>query len=118
METKIWHNQEVSEVVSSLNSSGNGLSQAEAQRRLAQYGPNELREEKKVSIWSLVAEQFKSTLIIILLAAVVISVLIIKGSRPFFQRLTAHLERMLYHKKITAQGQYHRILLASAGLML
>jgi Ca2+-transporting ATPase len=75
MEVKAWYNLDVAEVVSSLSSNAEGLTPEEAEKRLAQYGPNELREEKKkISVWSLVAEQFKSTLIIILMAAVVISV--------------------------------------------
>ena len=74
MEEKKWYNLDVAEVLKSLGSRPEGLTAEEAKKRLAQYGPNELKEEKKTSIWSLVAEQFKSTLIIILLAAVVISV--------------------------------------------
>jgi Ca2+-transporting ATPase len=75
MEVKAWYNLDVAGVVSSLGSNAEGLTPEEAEKRLAQYGPNELREEKKkISVWSLVAEQFKSTLIIILMAAVVISV--------------------------------------------
>jgi Ca2+-transporting ATPase len=49
------------------------LSQEEAERRLAQYGPNELVEEGKVSPWKILLEQFKNFLIIILLVAVVLS---------------------------------------------
>jgi Ca2+-transporting ATPase len=75
MEGKAWYNLDAAGVVSSLGSNAEGLTPDEAKKRLAQYGPNELREEKKkISVWSLVAEQFKSTLIIILMAAVVISV--------------------------------------------
>jgi P-type Ca2+ transporter type 2C len=75
MEGKAWHKLDIAGVVSSLGSNSEGLTPDEAKKRLAQYGPNELREEKKkISIWSLVAEQFRSTLIIILMAAVVISV--------------------------------------------
>jgi len=75
MEVKAWYNLDVAGVVKSLGSKAEGLTPEEAEKRLAQYGPNELQEEKKrISVWSLVAEQFKSTLIIILMAAVVISV--------------------------------------------
>lgn len=75
MEGKAWYNLNVAEVTKSFDSKAEGLTADEAKKRLAQYGPNELREEKKkISVWALVAEQFKSTLIIILMAAVVISV--------------------------------------------
>ncbi len=76
MEIKNWHNQEASETLSLLNSSRNGLSQDEAQRRLAQYGPNELVEKKKISPWMLWLGQFKDFLIIILLVAVVLSAIL------------------------------------------
>jgi len=42
------------------NSSGSGLSQEEAQRRLVEFGPNELVEKEKVSAWAIFLEQFKS----------------------------------------------------------
>ncbi|MGD0352497.1 MAG: cation-translocating P-type ATPase [Dehalococcoidia bacterium] len=68
-----WHNLEISEVFASLDSSREGLSQGEAQRRLAQFGPNELAEKKKISPWVIFLEQFKNFLIIILLVAVALS---------------------------------------------
>ncbi len=73
MEEKKWYSLDVAEILKHLGSRPEGLAGEEVQDRLAQYGPNELKEEKQTSIWPLVAEQFKSTLIIILLAAVVIS---------------------------------------------
>ncbi len=74
--TQKWHNLGVAEVVSSLGSGDQGLSGEEVKKRLVEFGPNELKEEKETSIWALVAEQFKSVLIIILLAAVFLSVVI------------------------------------------
>jgi len=68
-----WYNLKPAEVISSLNSSSHGLSQEEAQKRLAQFGPNELVEKEKISPWKIFLEQFKSVLIIILLCAVVLS---------------------------------------------
>jgi Ca2+-transporting ATPase len=78
METKPtnWYNLSVEEVLSGLNSSRDGLSPKEAARRLAEYGPNELREANKISPWVILLEQFKSFLIIILLAAVALSALL------------------------------------------
>lgn len=74
MEEKKWYNLNIDDVFKSVGSRPEGLTEKEAKVRLVQNGPNELREESKTSIWALVAEQFKSVLIIILLAAVVISV--------------------------------------------
>ena len=68
-----WHNLEASKAVTSLNSSSDGLSQEEAEKRLAQFGPNELVKKEKISPWVIFLEQFKSFLIIILLIAVVLS---------------------------------------------
>jgi Ca2+-transporting ATPase len=70
---KNWHNLEISAVLTSLDSKREGLSQREAQRRLAQFGPNELAERKKISPWLIFLEQFKNFLIIILLVAVALS---------------------------------------------
>ena len=72
-----WYNLKPAEVISSLNASSDGLSQEEAQKRLAQFGPNELVKKAKISPWLLLLEQFKNFLILILLIAAVISA--IKG---------------------------------------
>ncbi len=48
---------------------GSGLSSAEARRRLADYGPNELREGTRVGRLALLIRQFGDTLIFILLIA-------------------------------------------------
>jgi P-type Ca2+ transporter type 2C len=53
-----------------------GLSPEEAQGRLGEYGYNELGEEAKTSPFILFLNQFKNTLIIILIAATVLSALI------------------------------------------
>lgn len=50
-----------------------GLSSAEAARRLAAYGPNELTPEEPVPTWRRVLEQFRDPLIYLLLAAIVVS---------------------------------------------
>jgi Ca2+-transporting ATPase len=70
---KNWHNLEIADVYASLDSKREGLSQEEAQRRLAQFGPNELSERNKISPWLIFLEQFKNFLIIILLIAVALS---------------------------------------------
>jgi len=70
------YNLETPEALAALNSSPNGLSQAEATERLAQYGPNELVKKEKISPWVIFLEQFKSVLIIILLIAVVLSAIL------------------------------------------
>jgi Ca2+-transporting ATPase len=83
---KTWHNLSVSEVVESLNSGIQGLTRDEAERRLTQFGPNELVEKGKTHPWMLFLEQFKNFLIIILLVAAVISgVLALMGEEDIWE---------------------------------
>jgi Ca2+-transporting ATPase len=62
------------ETLKALNGTATGLSQAEAQRRLAEYGPNELKKEKRASPIKLFLEQFTDILVVILLIATALSV--------------------------------------------
>ena len=63
----------VDEVFEAVNSTPEGLSSAEAEKRLAQNGKNKLAEAKKVSMFSRFIDQLKDPMIIILLVAAVIS---------------------------------------------
>jgi Ca2+-transporting ATPase len=71
-----WYQRSITDTIKSLGSSLKGLTKEEASDRLSQYGYNELTGEERLSPWKLVAEQFKSALIIILLVAVALSVVI------------------------------------------
>ncbi|MFQ5827225.1 MAG: cation-translocating P-type ATPase, partial [Dehalococcoidia bacterium] len=71
-----WHALPREEAILALRASEHGLSQEEAERRLAEFGPNELQERERVSPLAIFLAQFKSILIIILLAAVVVSALL------------------------------------------
>ncbi len=53
-----------------------GLSQAEAEKRIAQYGENKLREKKKKSLFMRFVDQLKDVMILILMAAAAISFVI------------------------------------------
>jgi len=66
------------EVLKSLQTSHEGLSEYEAKRRLEQFGHNELREEKRVTPLSIFLDQFKSILVIILIIAALISGFILR----------------------------------------
>lgn len=74
--SKSYYNLESEQALQELHSSRSGLTSSEVQERLQKYGYNELKAEEKTSVWGLIAEQFKSVLIIILLLAVVLSVVI------------------------------------------
>ena len=53
-----------------------GLTNAEASARLAKYGPNELKEKPRPGFLSLLLDQFKDFLIIILIIAAILSILL------------------------------------------
>jgi Ca2+-transporting ATPase len=61
------------EVMRELNAQTDGLSSEEVQKRLQEFGPNELKKEKRKSPLKLFLEQFTDILIIILLIATVLS---------------------------------------------
>lgn len=71
-----WHSIPVSEIFQLLGSSKDGLSQAEAEARLLKNGPNELAEKKGKTKLQLFFQQFKDVMILILLAAAIVSGLI------------------------------------------
>jgi len=68
-----WHALSVEEVVSALKASAAGLTTGEAERRAARVGPNELVARKKKPAWTLIVEQFRSFLLVILAVAAVVS---------------------------------------------
>jgi len=53
-----------------------GLTSAEARARLERNGPNELKEKPRPGFFSLLLDQFKNFLILILIAAAVLSILL------------------------------------------
>ena len=67
------YQQSVEEALNGLSSSSRGLAEEEARKRLEQYGRNELKAAHRVSPWSILLEQFKNVLIVILLAATALS---------------------------------------------
>ncbi|MBI2316573.1 MAG: HAD-IC family P-type ATPase, partial [Betaproteobacteria bacterium] len=74
MTTQLWHTMDVAAALEELRvDPRHGLSPEETQRRLAQYGRNELVHEHKASPWTLFINQFKNILIVILIVATVLS---------------------------------------------
>jgi Ca2+-transporting ATPase len=67
-------------VLGRLASGPDGLTAADAEARIAQYGLNELQAAAGVSAWSLLAAQFKNVLIVILLVATVLSAVLGHGT--------------------------------------
>lgn len=68
--------QSEKEVISALETTENGLTSAEAERRLAENGRNRLAEGKKVGIVKRFFMQLADPMIIILIVAAVISAVI------------------------------------------
>lgn len=69
----VWHCIEADEALSLLDSSAAGLSAAEAQKRLAEHGLNTLPEKGRRTLLLMLLEQFTDFMIVVLLAAAVIS---------------------------------------------
>ena len=67
------HQQTITEVFTSLGSSAQGLSASIAAEKLLQVGPNQLQEGKKKTIAGIFLGQFKDVMILILLAAAIVS---------------------------------------------
>ena len=74
-----WHTLSVDATMSHLQSTTHGLAEAEVERRVARYGPNELQAAGRVSPWAILFQQFKNALIIILLIATAISAVLGEG---------------------------------------
>jgi Ca2+-transporting ATPase len=69
----LWHQMKTEEVIGEFGSSLQGLSTEEARNRLEKHGPNELTEKKKKSPFMMFLDQFKDTMILVLIAAAIIS---------------------------------------------
>ncbi len=69
-----WHRRDTDEVLRAQQTDATrGLSRDEAARRLAEHGPNELATQKTRAWPALLLEQFKDFMILVLLAAALVS---------------------------------------------
>ena len=73
--TKHAYQQETEELLTDFHSSTEGLSPAEAQQRLQENGPNQLKEAKKKSSLTLFLETFKDAMVIVLLTVAVVQMI-------------------------------------------
>ena len=71
----VFYDRTPDQTLAALDSARTGLSGAEAAARLTKYGPNALAEGSKKSVVQVFFEQFKDLLVVILIAAAVISML-------------------------------------------
>lgn len=70
---KPWHSLSCKETEEFLHTSEEGLSDAEAAKRLEQYGKNNLRQKKPKSIAKMIWEQITDVMVLILIAAAIFS---------------------------------------------
>lgn len=72
-----WHTLTVAETVATLETDvDNGLSERQLQRRLQQFGQNKLEERGGRKAWTILWEQLTSVMVLILIAAAVVSALL------------------------------------------
>jgi Ca2+-transporting ATPase len=72
-----WYKLDVEAVAKELQTSANdGLSKAEAQERLSQYGFNELIDRGTKSPWLILLDQFKDVMVVILFIAALVSLVL------------------------------------------
>ena len=72
---KDYYKLSVDETLNELNADSVGLSSERAAERLAQYGPNKLKEAEKPGFWKRFLTQLKDPMLLILLAAAGVSAL-------------------------------------------
>ena len=72
---KDYYKLSVDETLNELNADSAGLSSERAAERLAQYGPNKLKEAEKPGFWKRFLTQLKDPMLLILLAAAGVSAL-------------------------------------------
>jgi Ca2+-transporting ATPase len=69
-----WHTLTADEVAQRLETSADsGLDSSQVDERLKQFGPNELKEKRARSPWRMLLDQFSDFMIIVLIAAAIIS---------------------------------------------
>jgi len=67
--TLTWHATPTDDVLGALTSSPDGLPSGDAERRLAEWGPNVLRLASPISAWRVLLAQFRSVVVILLAIA-------------------------------------------------
>jgi Ca2+-transporting ATPase len=68
-----WHTLQHTEIQARLDASPAGLSSPEAEERLHVHGPNELQEPPGKTLFMMLLDQFRDFMILVLLAAAVVS---------------------------------------------
>ena len=87
---KDYYNYEKEKILNEFETQKNGISSKEAVKRLEKYGKNEIQEGEKKSVLKIFLEQYTDFLVIILIAAAVISAFLgdIESSAVIFVVIT------------------------------
>ncbi|WP_315167852.1 cation-translocating P-type ATPase [Metaclostridioides mangenotii] len=78
-----WHSKNIDEVYKSLQTSKEGLSDAEAAKRLEKNGPNELRQKSSKKIWQMLWSQITDPMVLILIGAAAFSFILKEWTEAF-----------------------------------
>jgi Ca2+-transporting ATPase len=73
MDNMRWHQKSIENIFDELRTSPHGLSEDEAKKRLTKYGSNVLKETKKKTSFMMFLDQFRDFMILVLIAAAIIS---------------------------------------------
>lgn len=84
-----FHDKSAEEVLRSLSATEEGLTTAEADKRIAQHGKNALKEAKKKSLLRKFLEQFKDVMIIVLIVAAIVSAVIALVQQEYSELIDA-----------------------------
>lgn len=68
-----WYQKPADQIFQELDTKKDGLTAKQAAKKLEEVGPNELKEEESRSFFSKLVDQFKDVLILILIAAALVS---------------------------------------------
>ena len=68
-----WHTLDIDKIFSQTRSSLKGLAKNEIDKRQEEFGRNVLEEKKKKPLWQLFLQQFADFMILVLVAAAIIS---------------------------------------------
>ncbi|MEI6885763.1 MAG: HAD-IC family P-type ATPase, partial [Bacteroidota bacterium] len=116
--TKTFWSIPLQEILESLSATPDGLSSGEAQKRLASYGANRLKPQKRSGSFTLLLAQFKSPIVVILLlatalslflhnvvdASIIFTIVVVSGLLGFWQEHSASnaVEKLLAIVQIKA----------------
>jgi calcium-translocating P-type ATPase len=117
-----WHALERQNLVQTLGTDSEGLSEEEARSRLERHGPNELEEEEPIRPMAVLLHQFASPLIYILIfaavvtllirdyidAAVIVAVLVLNAVIGFTQEYKAENASRALRKMVSPQARVMR----------